>query len=613
MYASHFNRDSTTSPISKLPVELLSEIFTLCALPAGQPSSTVEDEECYLPVINSETVRAPFILSRVNRRWRDIVLSQSSLWASLCITAELIQDSDCTFTGASQKLSSLNTSHITSCLQRSRRAPLNILIDVRDPEWNFSETGVGLDDADSPPIPTLFSSDNMAIVMSLLVPHLSRWRHLTILTDTWVSMHTALSAINPAITSLGAPCLESLTLMRCNDFVSFSPQFQPQDLKGPTFMSRFGPEASSQDFGILPKLKQLSLRGVHVDWDSLAAAMRASTVGLTSLELASHCSDVRPSNDQFHAILQSVPTLRRLVITGSGPESPEDLEDAPLDHDPVPLHHLQNVTIGYRTALEGRTVLQLLDAPNVKSLTLEDATYPGDPEEINGGSLLAYVGCRKFKGNDSDFRVEYPPPLVAVDTGSKQNSCIHRRKSSAVPSCEESNAAFPLLENVTLKCVKSSPWPLRTFFNALPRLQHLELIGMSMQAVQALVPCAPGSLPTCPCPQLRSLCIRNSEQLQVRDLDFIIGNLGAERQSKGACGLREVDIHVDAARAACVAASPGSPGTRVNIYSDDEDDSDDDEDYMSEEDAMDIDPFSPGGAFNDPIFDQYYSTQAISH
>lgn len=466
---------------------------------------------------------------------------------------------------------------------------------------------VGPDDVDGPPIPSLFSSDNMAIVMSLLVPHLSRWRHLTILTDTWVPMHVALSAINPAITSLGAPCLESLTLMRCNDFVSFSPQFEPHGLKGPAFLSRFSPDATSQDLNILPKLKQLSLRGVHVDWDSLAAAMRSSAVGLSSLELASHCSDVRPSNDQFHSLLQSVPTLRRLVITGSGPEIPDEMEDIPSDHDPVPLHHLQTITIGYRTALEGRTVLQQLDAPNVKTLSLEDATYPGDPEEINGGSLLAYVGCRKFKGNDSDFRVEYPPPRLAVDTGSKSSTLIHRRRSSTVLQSQESNAAFPLLESATLKCVKSSPWPLRTFFNALPKLQHLELIGMSMQAVQALVPSSPGPMPTCPCPQLRSLCIRDSEQLQVCDLDFIIGNLGVERQSKGACRLSDVELHVDAARAACVAASPGSPGTRVNIYSDDEDDSEDDEDYMGENDDMDLDPFSPGGAFNDPAFDSYYS------
>lgn len=141
MYASRFNRDFSSSSITKLPVELLSEIFTLCALPSGQPSPTSEDEGSSLPVINSETVRVPFILSRVNRRWRDVVLSQSSLWASLCITAELIQESDCITKGASQRLSILNTTHITSCLQRSRRAPLNILIDARDPEWNFSESG----------------------------------------------------------------------------------------------------------------------------------------------------------------------------------------------------------------------------------------------------------------------------------------------------------------------------------------------------------------------------------------------------------------------------------------------------------------------------------------
>ena len=97
---------------------------------------------------------------------------------------------------------------------------------------------------------------------------------------------------------------------------------------------------------------------------------------------------------------------------------------------------------------------------------------------------------------------------------------------------------------------------MRTFFHALPHLQHLELIGMSMQAIHALLPSTSStSLPSnCPCPQLRSLSIKGSEQLQAQDLDFIVGS-----------GLQGVDIHVDAARATSVAAavSPTSPGMKV--------------------------------------------------
>ena len=460
----------------------------------------------------------------------------------------------------------------------------------------------------------------MRTVISLLLPHLSRWKSLTILTDTWAPMHTALIAINPHINTFGAPLLESVTLMRCNDFVSFSPQFQPRCLKNTAFLSRDATDVSEAGYHILPSLKHLCLRGVHADWDSLATAVAQSPAAVLSyLELQSHCADVRPSVEQFQRLLSSTPALRKLIVTGSGPELPDD--DTPRDCDPVHLPQLHNITVGYRSALEGRTLLKLLDAPNARSLTLEDSTYPGDPEEINGGSLLTYLGSKESHSHENEFRVIYDLPQgihysVAVEAHGKTSKCPHSRRSSLK---EEPRPAFPLLQNVTLKSVKASPRPMRTFFHALPHLQHLELIGMSMQAVHALLPSTSStsstSLPSnCPCPQLRSLSIKGSEQLQVQDLDFIVGNLAIERQSNGACGLQEVDIHVDAARAASVAAavSPTSAGMKVTIVSDGESDEEgevDIGDLSIVDGAEEASAYGPGGIFNDPFFDAYYSAQ----
>jgi len=453
----------------------------------------------------------------------------------------------------------------------------------------------------------------MSTAISLLLPHLSRWRSLTILTDTWAPMHAALTAINPHITMFGAPLLESMTLMRCNDFISFSPQFQPRHLKNPAFLSGDAPDAPT-DYHILPSLKHLCLRGVHAEWDSLSTALGQSPAVLSHLELQSHCADVRPSVEQFRQLLSSTPALRKLVVSGSGPEFPDDVDDTPHDCDPVHLSQLHDITVGYRSALEGRTLLKLLDAPNAKSLTLEDATYPGDPEEINGGSLLTYLGSKESRAHESEFRVIYDLPQgvhyqVAVEAHSKASQCTHVRRPSLK---EEPRPAFPLLQNVTLKNVKASPRPMRTFFHALPHLHHLELIGMSMQAVHALLPSTSPSS-TCPCPQLRSLSIKGSEQMQLQDLDFIVGNLAVERESKGACGLQEVDIHVDAARAASVAAavSPASPGMKVTIVSDSESDDEDEADVgdPSIVDDEEASAYMLGGIFNDPFFDAYYTAQ----
>jgi hypothetical protein len=146
------------------------------------------------------------------------------------------------------------------------------------------------------------------------------------------------------------------------------------------------------------------------------------------------------------------------------------------------------------------------------------------------------------------------------------------------------------------------------------------------------------------------LCIRSFEQLDSQDVDFFIGSLPVERQIKGgACQLREVDIHVDASAAAaaavaaktqtCVVVHPPSPrfvvespNMKVNIVindssSSDEDDGEDSDDWDGDGDGdddynsscyyedgrqdymMGLDPYEPGGAFNDPFFDAYYSSR----
>ena len=383
---------------------------------------------------------------------------------------------------------------------------------------------------------------------------------------------------------------------------------------------------------MLPSLKYLSLQGVHVDWDTLGDCLSTSETGLTWLELAWHCHQVRPSPEQFHKLLSSSPALRNLVLSGSGPYCiPED-PDSNIHHDhvPVQLPHLQSITIGYRTALEGRVALELLDAPNTRELTLEDATYVGDPEIVNAGTLLSYIGTRQLgEAHQSSHRLTAYEEAPAANLGyqatekSLCHSCTHVKKAN------ESTPAFPLLESVTLRGVKTCPQPLRVFFGALPNLQHLDLTRMSMQAIHALLPSSHDHCLTtdtvhlnCPCPQLDSLSIKGFEQLDVQDVDFIVGCLAIERQNKGACEFREVDIHVDAAAAkmttttttACV-PRVGSPNMKVNIISDSSDEEGEDEEdedgyhyYYEDGLGMNVDPFEPGGAFNDPLFDAYYSS-----
>ena len=107
------------SPISKLPVELLSCIF--------MHSSESNTDEC-LP-FDSSTVRTPLILSCVCKHWRNVARNTPRLWARICITSELLVDND----------SLDHFSHVLTCLSLSRHCPLDILIDARDEDWDFSE------------------------------------------------------------------------------------------------------------------------------------------------------------------------------------------------------------------------------------------------------------------------------------------------------------------------------------------------------------------------------------------------------------------------------------------------------------------------------------------
>ncbi len=142
-------------------------------------------------------------------------------------------------------------------------------------------------------------------VLHLLLPHIQQWRSLDILTDIWAPMFAALDKINPLIMSYSAPRLESLTLSRCNEYASFSPEFYPSEMKDSTLFSFDECVASPENLGdLIPSLRHLKLQGVHVEW--------------TVLELNYHSRDVCPSLEVFHQLLGSSSRLESLAVSELG-------------------------------------------------------------------------------------------------------------------------------------------------------------------------------------------------------------------------------------------------------------------------------------------------------
>lgn len=390
--------------------------------------------------------------------------------------------------------------------------------------------------------------------------------------------------------------------MRCNDFISHSSTFQPHEMKGPAFLSLSDEHPSRS---LLPRLKDLSLRGVHVDWSSLASILSYSHVGLRTLELASHCLDVRPSFPEFHRILTaSAPSLKNLVVNGSGPYVPDDAEEDESilsDDDPFPvtLSNLKDITIGYRSSYEGQAILESISAPNAQVLTMEDSTHPSDPEDIDAGKLLTYLGTGRFYDANEHIFVSY------VNGRHLEVTLDEPHSPTSVSEPRESTSPFPLLEKVALNGVKACSGPLHTFFRGLQNIRKLELSGMSAQAVHALRPSGSCPASASPCPHLQSLCIRRPECTHLQEYVVLVGALAVERLRKGACGLQDVDIHVDdTGDVVPEDIVKVSPCTTVTVFREHRED-DDDMDY--DEDGSPVDPYLAGGAFNDPAFDMFYA------
>lgn len=590
--------------INALPVELLSFIFVLATHESTDPENTIP--------FNSESVKIPLIFSAVNRHWRSVSLETSALWTSLCATVGSIEHT------------SFNTSHFTSYLRLSRRYPIDVLIDARDQNWDFSEPEIPSAYEYSTYVPP-FSGAHMDTVMSLLLPHLSRWRSFVVLTDTWAPMHNALFSLNSTLSNSAAPLLESLILMRCNEYVSHSPEFQPPALKSPAFLD------FKVDVDVFPRLRQLSLRGVHVDWSYLPK----SCTSLTSLEMSSHSPDVRPPLHDFYNILSTTTYLRRLVIHGSGPlladNWPEETRIPDSYIRALSLHSLEELVVGYRSVMDSINLFEMLDIPNIKSLTLEDATHPGDIDDIDAGPLLIYLA-----------EGERPVHVETVVIWSLVNGHVSRpqerktERTSSVGDGEKKplqpRKLLAQLDHLTLNRVKAHSQNFQYLFLQLTSLKRLELSSTSLDPINALIP-GRSHMPfalnepqssSCPCPQLSSLIIRNFDanshpNPSTTDFDRMVSNMNTSREKFGANQVEQVDFYVSCSQAREWAIQqfietsdehklmPNfqvmGPGFEDEIeYGYDPYDSD--RESLYEEDA-----FQLGGAFNDPLFDAYYGSR----
>ena len=295
--------------IYSLPDHILAEIFSVL---------TFSSDESRLD--------APGTLSRVSSRWRAIALNVSTLWTFIVVTFP--------FTAG-------QIARAKAGLSRSNDQPIDVHIDVRDPDWTWES-----DEDQHKMRPVL-----MVEIMEWLGSSHPRWRSLTVLTDTWAPMHTFL-AYSTMFSSL--PKLERLSLSRCNAFTGLpdAPDPVPSDP-----VELFG---GNRHF---PQLRHVTLAGVHVDYSCTGFE------GLLSLDLRHQQHGVSPTMRQLRQLLHASPGLQSLSLVALNPPSDEpDQDDGPA----VPLPYLENLTLGWWFVEDAAKLLEALQLPAVENLVLED-------------------------------------------------------------------------------------------------------------------------------------------------------------------------------------------------------------------------------------------------
>lgn len=296
--------------VHSLPDHILTDIFS---------ALTFSSDESRL--------YAPETLSHVSSHWRAVALDASALWTFIVLTFPVAAD---------------QIDRAKAGLTRSKDRPIDLHIDVRDPDWTWEA-----DEEEGHQMKSLLVVE----IIQWLEPSHPRWRSLTVLTDTWAPMHMFLAYSN-IFSSL--PRLEELSLNRCNAFAGLpdAPDPVPSDP-----VELFGGNAS------LPRLRHVTLAGTHVDYS------RTGFKDLLSLDLRHQAPRVSPTIRELCQLLHACPGLKSLSLVALNPPSEGEDQDDDLT---VALPHLTDLTLGWWFVEDAVRLLDALKLPVVENLILED-------------------------------------------------------------------------------------------------------------------------------------------------------------------------------------------------------------------------------------------------
>ncbi|KAG1765922.1 hypothetical protein EDD22DRAFT_1013423 [Suillus occidentalis] len=271
------------------------------------------------------------LISHVCHHWRMVALNTPSLWTEIDVSP----------------LDSPPFERVQVLLERSKSLPIDIRIDCEPPDEEEEEDSSGSEDSELGQSPRSMTFSDLDNLMSLLVPHISRWGSIEVAVACYKHMFVFLSAVSdPSIA--GAPQLEALQLYHHEDAESLTAFAQP-DLRCGVCMSTGA--------------KNGYLAGpISWTWSLLIIRMT-----------------VRPSWTQFAAILSGAPKLETLSLCSSGPlGAPNDWnsEGRTGSHGDdytgvIELRSLTHLVLAFHSPAYASGLLRRLAFPALKNLTLD--------------------------------------------------------------------------------------------------------------------------------------------------------------------------------------------------------------------------------------------------
>jgi hypothetical protein len=382
-------------------------------------------------------------------------------------------------------------------------------------------------------LPHTFNLSHMTHALTVLMPYIGRWKTLTICTNFWAPMTTALKFLNTCFFIGGAPCLEELILVRANPHVLKYPIFQPARLRRPALLERPYSNKYPANIRMFPLLRVLILDGVMVHWRVFSRLLKSPSP-LRHLVIRHLASDVCPDVRSLRCILRKCPNLVQLEINQAGPvQSRGEPLEWELDDRQPRLHKLVNLSISFTKVYEALEAIRIFGVPNVQHMEIRDASLLGN---LLSDDIVAYMATGHFPISVHDNFLRHTPPFPSLN---RLVLYIHM-----ISFDEEARLMFPPLYR-TLQC-----------------LEDLQIRYCSVFAITSLSPRAAMSLPTppslrpmhksgaheslLPCPALRKLVILNLTMSEVGDLSRTHGlleNILRARQDLSCNQIETIDLH----------------------------------------------------------------------